>query len=362
MRFAANLLLIFCLQIPLSAQESDMQISNDTTCIQNTLFESDELLEICLSGNIRELFKDRHDDADYHPILLTYKLEDGKIDSFNIQVKTRGHFRRKRENCKVPPLLLSFDSMQIQSNDLFTGHEKIKLVTPCVDHKYVLREYLIYKVHQLISANSFNVRLIKLCFEDSIKGKIAEDKYGMFLENHNLLADRLRAQLFKRVNTRPERTIKQEFLNMAVFQYLIGNTDWSIQYLHNIKLLSLKNNHGLIPIPYDFDHAGLVNAPYAKPARELRLNSVRQRRYRGYCIEDMSEFQPTFDLFNKLKEAIYAIYTDNPLLEEKYIKFSLKYLDEFYQTINDPKAAAEAFQYPCKPHGTGNIVIKGLKK
>ncbi|RRG22990.1 hypothetical protein DWB61_06010 [Ancylomarina euxinus] len=338
-----------------------MQTLIDTICIQDALFESDELFEICLNGNIRELFKDRRDDASYHPILLTYKLASGKIDSLNIRVKTRGNFRRKRENCKTPPLLLNFDSVQIQSNDLFAGQGKIKLVTPCVDHKYVLREYLIYKVYQLISANSFNVRLVKLCFEDAVKGKMMVDQYSILLENQNILANRLRSQLFKRVNTKPQRTIKQEFLNMAVFQYLIGNTDWSIQYRHNIKLIHIKDKNGLISIPYDFDHAGLVNAPYAKPAEELQMNTVRQRRYRGYCIEDMREFQPTFDLFNSLKADIYAIYTNNFLLEESYLKQTLKYLDEFYQTINNPKMAAKAFQYPCDPRGTGNVVIKGLK-
>ncbi|MGZ2369447.1 hypothetical protein ACXR6G_06645 [Ancylomarina sp. YFZ004] len=361
MKLAIGLLLILSLQISLSAQESDIQTLNDTTCIQDALFESDEIFVICLKGDLRKLFNDRRTEISYHPILMSYIMPNGETASFNIRIKTRGHFRRKRENCKIPPLLLNFDSVQIHKDPLFTGQNKVKLVTPCINHKYVLREYLLYKIYQLISVNSFHVRLVKICFEDSIKGKKEKDKYGILLENQNLLTDRLQAQLFKRFNTRPQRTIKREYLNMAVFQYLIGNTDWSVQYRHNIKLINIKNENGLIPIPYDFDHAGLVDAPYARPAEELRMNSVRQRRFRGYCIDDMREFQPSFDLFNKLKTDIYAIYTDNPLLEEKYIKESLKYLDEFYQTIDNPKMAAKAFQYPCKPRGTGNVVIKGLK-
>ncbi len=361
MKFVIGLFLVLSLQITLSAQESEVRTLIDTTCIHDALFESDEIFVICLKGDLRKLFNDRRGETSYHPILMSYILPNGKTDSLKIRVKTRGHFRRKRENCKIPPLLLRFDSIQSQSNNLFTGQNKIKLVTPCVDHKYVLREYLIYKIHQLISANSFHVRLVKLCFEDSVKGGKTEEKYAILLENHNLLADRLHAKLFKRLNTRPQIILREEFLNMSVFQYLIGNTDWSVQYLHNIKLMIQKDKHGLVPIPYDFDHAGLVNAPYAKPIEELRMVSVRQRRYRGYCIKNIEEFQPTFDLFNRLKTDIYAIYINNPLLEEKYIKQSLKYLDEFYQTINNPKFAAKAFQYPCSPFGTGNVVIKGLK-
>jgi len=361
MKFVIAFFLVLSLQTALSAQDSEVLTLIDTTYIPDALFQSDEIFVIFLKGNLKKLFNDRREETSYHPILMSYILANGTTDSLNIRVKTRGHFRRKRENCKIPPLLLHFDSLQSASDTPFSGQDKIKLVTPCVDHKYVLREYLIYKVYQLISPNSFHVRLVKLCFEDSVKGEKTEEKYAILLENHNLLADRLQAKLFKRLNTSPQRTLRQEFLNMSVFQYLIGNTDWSVQYLHNIKLMSQKDNFGLIPIPYDFDHAGLVNAPYAKPAEALRMVSVRQRRYRGYCIEDMREFQPTFDLFNKLKTAIYAIYTDNSLLEEKYIKQSVKYLDEFYQTINNQKKAAKAFQYPCKPHGTGNVVIKGLK-
>lgn len=361
MKFTISLFLMLSIQISLSAQESDMRTFVDTTCIPDALFESNEIFDICIKGDIRKLFKDRKNKISYHPMLLSYITPNGETDSLKIRVKTRGHFRRKRENCKTPPLLLNFDSVQIYTNSLFAGQKKVKLVTPCVNHKYVLREYLLYKVYQLISEHCFQARIVSLSFEDSVKGKKTESQYGILLENQNAMANRHQAQFCKQVNITPLKTIRKEFLKMAVFQYFIGNTDWSIRYRHNIKLISTQKKPGLIPIPYDFDHAGLVDAPYAKPVEELKMTSVRQRRYRGYCIKDMREFQSTFDLFNKQKADIYAIYTDNPLLEKSYIKETLKYLDEFYQTINNPKSAAEAFQYPCKPTGTGHVVIKGLK-
>jgi hypothetical protein len=143
---------------------------------------------------------------------------------------------------------------------------------------------------------------------------------------------------------------------------MIGNTDWGIEYMQNIKYL--KNDDNVIPhlVPYDFDHAGIVRAPYANPAPELKLSTTLQRRYRGYCIEDMNEFQEAFQTFISLKDEFYAIYEDNPLLDEKYIKRTIKFLDDFYETINDPKKAKRDFTYPCDPFGTGNVIIRGLRE
>ena len=114
-------------------------------------------------------------------------------------------------------------------------------------------------------------------------------------------------------------------------------------------------------VPYDFDHAGIVNAPYALPAEELEMGSVRQRRFRGYCMQDMQQFDSVIALYNKVRPAIYKLYTDCTLLDDKYVKSTIKFLDDFYETINNPAAFQKEFSYPCNKNGTGNVVIKGLK-
>ena len=115
-------------------------------------------------------------------------------------------------------------------------------------------------------------------------------------------------------------------------------------------------------VPYDFDHAGIVNAPYAKPAEELEMSSVRERRYRGYCMEDMKKFDSIIALYNSLKVNIYKLYTGRTLLDDKYKKATVKYLDAFYATINNPAEMQKEFGYPCDKKGTGNVVIKGLRE
>ena len=105
----------------------------------------------------------------------------------------------------------------------------------------------------------------------------------MLLEDENKMAKRNGGISITR-KMRPNQTEPNTFLTMAVFQYLIGNTDWSVQYMQNIKLVAADSIAVPVAVAYDFDHSGMVNAPYAKPAEELRMSSVRERRYRGYCI------------------------------------------------------------------------------
>jgi hypothetical protein len=117
-----------------------------------------------------------------------------------------------------------------------------------------------------------------------------------------------------------------------------------------------------VTIPYDFDHSGIVNAPYAHPPEELLLKSVSERRYRGYCVTDLKTFEPTIALYSKIKKDIYNLYTNCTYLDTKSLKATIKFLDEFYETINNQKVWQKEFAYPCNKNGTGNIVIKGLKE
>jgi hypothetical protein len=143
---------------------------------------------------------------------------------------------------------------------------------------------------------------------------------------------------------------------------MIGNTDWSIQYLQNIKLLAKDASSLPVAIPYDFDHAGIVEAPYAKPAEELHLRSTRERRYRGYCMADMTPFEPVVERYIHMKADLYSVYVDNLQLDEKYKKATTEFLDDFFSILSDPRHWQKEFAYPCDKNGTGNVVIKGLKE
>lgn len=328
---------------------------------QSPLFEEETVLKITLSGDLDRLFKDRVGEASYVNLNLSY--EEGSIEGVAIPIKskTRGNFRRQKNVCTYPPLLLNF-SKKTASNSVFHNQDKVKLVMPCKWDKFVVREYYAYKLYNLLTEKSFKVRLVQIKLEDT-SGKIKKEDpfYGFLIEEEVQLAERNGLEVLKKDLLRPEQIKSDDFLTMAVFQYLIGNTDWSIQFRQNIKLLSDQYQENIIAVPYDFDHAGIVSAPYAKPAEALELSTVRERRYRGYCIEDMGKFEQVFFLFNAKKEEIYALYSNSPHLEKSYINSTIKYLNGFYRTINSARLAKSEFTYPCDPAGTGHVVIKGLR-
>jgi len=329
---------------------------------QSSLFENDQVLEFTLSGDVNGLMKDRGEDPQYHAFKLSYKDPNSTLIEVPLQIKVRGHFRKLKQNCNSPPLLLNF-SAETNQGSMFSEQDKIKLVTPCRDQKYVVREYLVYKMYNLVTTKSFRARLVKFNLEGTEpKAKDIEPLYGILLEEEDQMAKRNNAVLMEGKLVKPQQTLVDDFLNMSVFEYLIGNTDWSVQYLQNVKLIARDSLSIPSTIPYDFDHSGIVGAPYALPAPELMMSSTRERRYRGYCMNDMKQFDNVLSRYQQLKDDFYKVYRENTMIEEGYLKSTVKFLDDFYKTINDPKRLKSEFQYPCRSDGTGNVVIQGLKK
>ncbi|MEP6748490.1 MAG: hypothetical protein ABJB86_12235 [Bacteroidota bacterium] len=327
----------------------------------HNLFDSEGILDISLQGNVKGLLGNRSGDAQLFPMTMTYHDSDGSTGSFSINVKQRGHFRRIASNCKYPPLLLDFTKLNLPGGTLFSGQSQLKLVIPCSGDEYIVREWLVYKLYNILTPYSFKARLIKATLLDSGRQKKADPFYGILLEDDKQMAKRNNLILIKK-KMAPQLTVKDDFLKMAMFEYLIGNTDWSVEYLQNINLLAKDTTAMPFAVPHDFDFSGIVQCPYSMPAEELEMSSIRERRYRGYCIEDIKVFDDTIDFYNTKKKDIYNLYSNCTLLDAKYIKSTLKYLDEFYSTINNAKQRKQALGYPCNPGGTGNVIIKGLKK
>jgi hypothetical protein len=325
------------------------------------LFDSDSIFTITLKGNIRKLLNDVNGEPKPFPVVLSYAGDNNSQISIPISVKTRGHFRRQSGTCRFPPLLLRFSNTSDSLSSFFPTKGSLKLVMPCSGDDYVIHEWLVYKLYNLVTPKSFRARLVKVKLVDENNKKMPSPFYGIILENENQMAARNGCVILKK-NMKPQQTDPDAFLKMAVFEYLIGNTDWSVEYRQNIKLVAADSASVPVTVPYDFDLAGIVNSPYARPAEELKLSSVRERRYRGYCVNDIKQFDNAVAFYNNLKKKIYKTYTGCTLLDEKYINATTIFLDEFYETINNPEKLKKEFEYPCDPHGTGNVIIKGLRE
>ena len=326
---------------------------------QVDLFASDEILDLKLSGPLRELFDDRKETPSYYSAVISYQAKDSSEVTIPVRAKTRGHFRRNKANCDYPPILLNFERSKNKST-LFGNQNKIKLVTPCQSENYIFREWLVYKLYNVLTPKSFKARLTRIeCF-DTKKKKELPSMYGILLEDEKAMATRNNMVLLEK-KTRAEYTDPETYLKMVMFQYMIGNCDWSVPFLHNTKMIGFDSVSTPHIVPYDFDHAGIVEAHYAYPPEELGLTSTRERRYRGYCINNARELSKVVDIFNQHKKEIYKIYSDCPYLSAKYIKSTTKFLDEFYETINNKKQLSLAISRPCNK-GYVDIIVKGLRE
>ena len=339
------------------------EINNPNTAFEvekaTPLFHSEDILHLKLTGNLNELFKDIGDNNLYHPILLQYTEADSSRVDIPISVKTRGHYRKLKEICKMPPLLLDFPEEKVK-NTLFANQQKLKLIVSCVGDDYVKREYLVYKLYNLVTGKSFRNRLVIVTFEDSAHKRKTETHYCFLLEDEKEMAARNGCFVIKKEMVPMQATNRDEFRKMAVFQYLIGNTDWGVSFLQNIVFITKDSLMAPYTVAYDFDQAGIVDAPYAIPHPELDIPSVQTRLYRGFCENDLNNFSSTFAFFNHLKPEIFKVYDSSSLLSASYIKYAKRYLDAFYKTINNAREIKNEFGNPCRL--TTRYEIKGLNK
>lgn len=225
----------------------------------------------------------------------------------------------------------------------------LKLVSSCKlgeDYEnYLLTEYLVYKMYNLLTEKSFRVRLLQLTYRDSTSKVKEFTRYAFLLEDTKDMAKRNKMREYKQLNVGTEQTNREQMTLVAIFQYMIGNTDWSVPVKHNIRLINDNNDNPALlpyPVPYDFDYCGLVNAEYAVPYEELGLDNVRQRLYRGYP-RTMEELNKTLQVFKEKKEKIYSLVTEMKLLGKNKQKDIINYLDGFYDIINKPKEVASIF-------------------
>lgn len=322
------------------------------------LFAEHDVLPLTVTVDLRTLLRDVGDDREQHPATVTYTTASGEEIDLDLKVRTRGHFRRNPQNCDLPPLRFNFRKKQVRGT-VFDGQDKLKVVVPCQRkwapyEDFLLKEYLAYRTYNFLTDKSFRVRLAEITFVDAEGKHDSFTKYAFFIESEEELEERLAKNVLEDRVIYQKQVASDDMALLSLFQYLIGNTDWSVPGNHNVRLLQADLDNDpftpmpdIIPVPYDFDWSGLVNARYAEPNPRLGISSVRERIYRGVCQPEEVR-QELFDHFNAHRADIEALYQDFDLLSPKMKKKALGYLDSFYKTINRPKAARRAFAETCR--------------
>lgn len=311
-------------------------------------FESDDPIEVTLTANLGKLRGDKSADAPWRPATMSYRGADGSALTVPLRARTRGIWRLKM--CDFPPLRLNFAGATSKGS-IFDKLDKPKLVSYCQnadDHEqYVLQEFQLYRIYNLLTPMSHKARLLRLTYADSASGKVRAKRYGFLLEEPGAIAARLGGKVMEQKGALPGDLDPFQDALVGVFQYMIGNTDFSINGLHNVELL-FKEDGTVLPIAYDFDFAGAVNARYAIPDERLNIPNVRKRLFRGYC-SDATSYAKVFALFKEKKPEIYALYGDEigKLMDRGTVKETLRYFDEFYETINDARSAKRSIVGAC---------------
>jgi hypothetical protein len=313
------------------------------------LFTADAPLEFTLTADFKAVNKDRHPNSTkVFPATLTVGKADGPPATFPLSIRTRGHARRLVQTCTFAPLRLEFDAETIKGT-VFEGHKNLKLGTHCRDadlfEQYVPREYAAYRIFNLLTPRSFRARLAKASYVDAATKRPVANRMAIFIEDDDDVARRLEGRTTERQKLVFRQVDYDAATLMTLFEYMIGNTDMSMYLLHNVVLVQ-RPGRVTIPVPYDFDYSGLVNARYAIPAKQFKITSVRDRLYRGPC-RTAAEYELFFQRMLEVKAHTLALFDSIPGLDANYRKDSKAYLETFYQTISKPGEAKKAFIDEC---------------
>ena len=354
--FAGILILLLVLTPDIVlAQQHSTSGHDSTSLIDFTLFPrkdpllTDNIIRISLKFDMKEFIKTKHKGEYQKAQLSIYNLDSNLVEK-EIRLRARGITRRSI--CYFPPIKLNFKETAFD-DDTLNDINSLKMVTHCKNsdlyEQYLLKEFLVYRMYNLLTDSSFRVKLVHVDYIDSKDKMKPLTKYGFIIESNDHLAERLQGIRMDKEGVNTWDTDRYLTSLLDVFQYMIGNTDWSIPPLHNVRLIKpLVLHSDILAIPYDFDYSGMVNTMYAVPDENLGTETVRTRVYRGYCLPSEDHYQKLFNIFLVNKQAMFSLVEDFELLDKKSRKEMLEYLEEFYTIIEDPWQAERNIIGVCR--------------
>jgi hypothetical protein len=313
----------------------------------DSLFADTDPLQLTLTGPLEKIV----DDGDER-VELPFVVTVGDT-SVPVEIRTRGKSRLRV--CRFPPLRLNFDAgTDIES--VFRGYDKIKLVTHCSDKRRdesaLYDEYFAYRLFSLLTDRSYRTRWARVRYVDSENpDEAALERPGFLIEPDDAFAERTGSEYQELPGVVYSKLDDTHATLVYVFQYLIGNTDWSLvvadgddECCHNGDLFAADT--GILLVPYDFDLAGIVNASYAKPDPSLRIRRVRSRIYRGYCT-DIENVRSALDTVIARREDIMKLAETIPSASPKDREQRIEYLEDFFDEAEDPEDLLETFDSRC---------------
>ena len=314
------------------------------------LFAASDPIRIIIQAPLETLIHNRS----AAPVAGT--LTDPAGQRLPVSLSARGITRRSSDICDFPPLRVTFTA-PLPPASVFAGQKKLKLVTHCKDsaafQQNLLLEYSAYKMYNLLTPRSFLVRLADVDYRDS-NGRPIVSRTGYFLEDLSDVAKRNGLEQTHSRTMIPAADLSPtDAARYALFQDLIANHDWSMRAgpagktcCHNAELIGPLGPGTAIPIPYDFDFSGFVDAPYATPPDELHISSVRQRVYRGYCADNAQAIEVARQMRGARPQLTAAI-TSTPGLDPQRAAKAIRFLEGFFADIATDDAVSSRLLRRC---------------
>ena len=321
------------------------------------LFRDHEPLKAVLTAPISQAYAQRHSDVRlYFPGQWAYIDDNGETQRLQVSIRLRGNFRR--DYCELPPLRLNFKKKEVKGT-LFGGQDKLKLVAPCQNgiesQQNLLLEYLAYRMFEILTDQSFGVRLLRLSYVDSDEKLKPWTDMAFVIEEERDIGKRLGLDRARVAENRFDELDQPATALVELFQFMISNHDYSVlqgppdEYCCHNSVMYVDESRAdkRIPIPYDFDMSGLVDADYASPPSHLPIRLVRTRFYRGLCQPD-EVMDAAVAHFLEKKDEIFALFDRTPELNRFSRNRNVKYIKQFYEILEDPALLQEQVLDRCR--------------
>lgn len=330
---------------------------------KSSLFTEEAPLQLVLNAPFPALVRAAKSGTNPYPATLTVTDGAGPAQTMPIELRPRGLTRRTGGYCAFPPLSLNFDKAKAEGT-LFQGHKKLKLVTycntPADQEQRIVLEYLAYRLYNLVTPLSYRVRAAQVTYRNGDKDA-GLTRFGFLIEDLDDVADRNQRKELKASSKQvtAAQLDPRAAGRAALLEYMVGNLDWDFlaapagaDCCHNSRFIAAKGATpatatAVVPLPYDFDYSGLVDAPYAVVPESLKVTNVTDRLYRGYCVST-PEMPAVIDEFRSHRAEMLALIANEPELNARFRAKATKFIEGFFAVLDDPARVQAQILKKCR--------------
>ena len=310
-----------------------------------SIFDIESEITVRVKSDISGLISNNFTDENFTSAQIIFKIN-GEDILFDSKINTRGNFRRDTSNCDFPPLKLKFKKENIK-NTILHGNSTIKIVTHCKSEipefeQFIMREYMTYKIYNIITPFSLKVKLVSIIYEDINGSSQPITKSAFLIEDIDHLAKRNKMKEYEKV-INYDSLNRENAIQLSIFQYMIGNSDWIVQMSKNLKFVS--DGESIIAIPYDFDYTALVGTDYSLDGNSTFL-STPERDYKGACFTT-KDLENDIIKYKDKKKEIMKLISSSKVLDYNSKQHMKLYISEFYRILNSESKLAASIQENC---------------